>query len=275
MKNCPRNPLPLKKKNIRRRRRRRRSFSRRLKPWKQLNSAFCLCPPDTPTNDGLLACASVHVPAGCLLAAESPQPVAGGNVETSQRVVDALWLAAARLWPARWPAPGSGTMSNWTFGPAPGGPVFPTYYETVPGGAGAGPQGPGADVVQQHMTNTRSTPVEVLEVRWPVRVDRMAIRTGSGGRGRQAGGAGLLKEIRFLAPALVASLMTRHEVPPPGVRGGRPGEPGRLVLLRDGVTLPVGPRARVAVRPGDVLRIETPGGGGYGRTRTGTGRRVT
>lgn len=227
----------------------------------------CLCPPDTPTNDGLLACASVHVPEGCLLAAAPPHPVAGGNVETSQRIVDALWLAAARLWPGRWPAPGSGSMSNWTFGPSPGAPAFPTYYETVPGGAGAGPEGPGADVVQQHMTNTRSTPVEVLEVRWPVRVDRMAIRAGSGGRGRYDGGDGLLKEIRFLAPALVSSLMTRHEHPPPGVRGGRRGETGRLVLLRAGEVIEVAPRGRLAVRPGDVLRIETPGGGGYGRPR--------
>ena len=227
----------------------------------------CLCPPDTPTNDGLLACASVHVPAGSLLAAEPPLAVAGGNVETSQRVVDALWLAAARLWPGRWPAPGSGSMSNWTFGPAPGSAPFPTYYETVPGGAGAGPQGDGADVVQQHMTNTRSTPVEVLEVRWPVRVDRMTIRSGSGGRGRHVGGEGLRKEIRFLAPALVSTLMTRHETPPPGVRGGPPGAPGRLVLLRGDETIVIGPRARVAVRPGDVLRIETPGGGGYGRPR--------
>jgi N-methylhydantoinase B len=227
----------------------------------------CLCPPDTPTNDGLLACADVHVPAGSLLAAEPPLPVAGGNVETSQRIVDALWLAAARLWPERWPAPGSGSMSNWTFGPAPGGPTFPTYYETLPGGAGGGPGGDGADVIQQHMTNTRSTPVEVLEVRWPVRVDRMAIRSGSGGAGRHPGGDGLHKEIRFLAPALVSSLMTRHDAPPPGVRGGRSGSPGRLVLVRGKGVIPVGPRDHVAVRAGDVLRIETPGGGGYGRPR--------
>ena len=104
-------------------------------------------------------------------------------------------------------------------------------------------------------------------MRWPVRVDRMAIRSGSAGRGRHAGGEGLLKEVRFLAPALVSSLMTRHVLPPPGVRGGRCGATGRLVLVRDGETIPVGPRAHVAVRPGDVLRIETPGGGGYGRPR--------
>jgi N-methylhydantoinase B len=225
----------------------------------------CLCPPGTPTNDGLLERAAVHVPAGSLLAAEMPQPVAGGNVETSQRVVDALWLAAARLWPDLVPAPGSGSMSNWTFGPQPCEAHFPTYYETIPGGAGAGPTWDGAHAIQQHMTNTRSTPVEVLEVRWPVRVDRIAVRDGSGGGGRHRGGDGTLKEIRFLAPATVSTLMTRHDEAPPGVRGGQPGSPGRVTLLRDGETRAVAPRAHLQVEAGDVLRIETPGGGGHGR----------
>jgi N-methylhydantoinase B len=227
----------------------------------------CLCPPDTPTNDGLLAHASIHIPEGSLLAARAPLPVAGGNVETSQRVVDALWLAAAKLWPARMPAPGAGTMSNWTFGPRVGGPSFPTYYETVPAGAGGGPEGRGHDGVQQHMTNTLSTPVEVLEARWPVRIELHRVRRGSGGRGRAGGGAGVIKEVRFLAPATVSALMTRHREAPPGVAGGRAGAVGRLVLVRGGVAAPLGPRMRIAVQPGDLLRIETPGGGGWGRAR--------
>ena len=226
----------------------------------------CLCPADTPTNDGLLASADVQIPAGSLLDAPYPSPVAGGNVETSQRIVDVLWLAAARLWPGTMPAPGAGTMSNWTFGPRAGGPSFPTYYETLPAGAGAGPAGPGADAIQQHMTNTRSTPVEVLEARWPVVVESYAVRRGSGGTGRHPGGEGVEKRVRFLAPALVSTLMTRHDVPPPGVAGGGPGRVGSVKLVRGGRTRTLAPRARVAVEAGDVLWIRTPGGGGWGRS---------
>ncbi len=227
-----------------------------------------LCPPETPTNDGLLRAVRIRIPRGSLLAAEAPQPVAGGNVETSQRVVDALWLAAAKLWPKRMPAPGAGSMSNWTFGPVPGGPQFPTYYETVPGGAGAGPDGPGHAAIQQHMTNTGSTPSEVLEAQWPVRVECMQIRRRSGGRGASRGGDGLVRAIRFLAPAVVSCLMTRHDEPPPGVAGGGPGRAGRLTLIRDGRRKRLGPRSSVRVEAGDVLRIETPGGGGWGRARS-------
>ncbi|MDJ0972868.1 MAG: hydantoinase B/oxoprolinase family protein [Planctomycetota bacterium] len=225
----------------------------------------CLCPDGTPTNDGLMEHVDVVVPDGCLLAARPPAPVAGGNVETSQRVVDALWLAAARLWPGRVPAPGCGTMSNWTFGRAPDGPPMPSYYETIPGGAGGGPDGAGADAIQQHMTNTRGTPVEVLEARWPVRVERLALRPRSGGAGKQAGGRGVIREVRFLEPAVVSLMMTRHATPPPGVAGGKPGRAGRVTLVRGGRARRLDPRARVDIRPGDVLRIETPGGGGWGR----------
>jgi N-methylhydantoinase B len=225
----------------------------------------CLCPPDTPANDGLLHAVDVAVPPGSLLDAPYPAPVAGGNVETSQRVVDALWIAAARLWPDRFGAPGAGTMSNWTLGPTPGGPAFPAYYETVPAGAGGGPTGPGADAVQQHMTNTRSTPVEVLETRLPLRVRRYAIRKGSGGAGRHRGGEGVVREIEIEVPGVFAWLMTRHDDPPPGVHCGGPGRPGRLTLLRKGRGLRLASRGRLDVLPGDVLRIETPGGGGWGR----------
>jgi len=227
----------------------------------------CLCPPGTPANDGLLRPVRLRIPSGCLLAAQAPQPVAGGNVEMSQRLIDALWLAAGRIWPRRMPAPGCGSMSNWTFGPVPGGPAFPTYYETLPGGAGGGPQGPGASAVQQHMTNTRSTPSEVLEAQWPVRVLCMALRTGSAGAGRHAGGEGLRREILFRAPARVTSLMTRHSQPPPGAHGGRPGGLGRLSLRRGGRWRHLPARGQVRVKAGDVLRIETPGGGGWGRSR--------
>ena len=164
----------------------------------------CLCPAGTPGNDGLVSGVTLSIPRGSLLDAPYPAPVAGGNVETSQRLVDVLFLASSRLWPGTFPAPGAGSMSNWTLGPVAGGPPFPSYYETVPGGAGGGPLGPGADAIQQHMTNTRSTPVEALEARLPVRVVRHAIRRGSGGRGRSRGGDGLVREVLVLAPAVVS-----------------------------------------------------------------------
>ena len=225
----------------------------------------CLCPADTPANDGLLAGVEVHVPPGSLLDAPYPAPVASGNVETSQRIVDVLWLACAKLWPGRFPAPGAGTMSNWTLGPVPGGPVFASYYETIPAGAGGGPSGAGASAIQQHMTNTRSTPVEVLEARWPLRVTRQEIRRGSGGRGAFRGGDGLVKVIELLAPAVFAWSMTRHDDPPPGIAGGLPGAVGRVTLTSGRTTRALGPRGRAELGAGDVITIETPGGGGYGR----------
>lgn len=231
----------------------------------------CLCDgewgTEAPSNEGLLRDVTVRVPRGSLLCAACPAPVAGGNVETSQRVVDALWLAAARLWPTRFGAPGAGTMSNWTLGPAPGGPAFPPYYETVPAGAGGGPAGPGASAIQQHMTNTRSTPVEVLEARLPLRVRRHEVRRGSGGRGRHAGGEGLVREFEVRVPAVLAWMMTRHDDPPPGVAGGGPGAPGRITLVRGGRARRLPARGRCGLRAGDVVRIETPGGGGWGVVR--------
>lgn len=224
----------------------------------------CLCGGDTPSNDGLLATTTVEIPAGCLLDAPYPAPVAGGNVETSQRVVDALWLAAGRVWPDRFGAPGAGTMSNWTLGPAPGGPAFPSYYETVPAGAGGGPSGPGASGIQQHMTNTRATPIEVLEARLPLRVRRHGLRRGSGGVGRHRGGDGIVREFEVTASAVFAWLMTRHDDPPPGAAGGGPGRTGRVTVVRGGRVRRLPARGRFDVRAGDVLRIETPGGGGWG-----------
>ena len=224
----------------------------------------CLVPPGTPKNEGLLEHARLTVPAGSLLDAAFPQPVAGGNVETSQRVVDALCLAAASCWPDHIPAPGAGTMSNWAFGPVPDGATFPVYYETLPGGGGGGPVRPGAHAVQQHMTNTRSTPVEVMEARWPVRVVRMARRRGSGGAGRHAGGDGLLRELEFLTPAEASFLMTRHALAPPGVAGGGAGATGCITLRRRGRASVLPPRSTCRLEPGDQLVIETPGGGGWG-----------
>ncbi|HVN85315.1 MAG TPA: hydantoinase B/oxoprolinase family protein [Candidatus Binatia bacterium] len=215
---------------------------------------------DIPLNAGVLAPLTVIVPPNCLLNPPAdPDPahcaaVGGGNVETSQRIVDVIFGALKTV------AASQGTMNNLTFGNARFG-----YYETIGGGAGAGPDFGGADAVHTHMTNTRLTDPEVLEARYPVRVRRFAIRRGSGGNGRQRGGDGIVREIEFRA-ALELSLLTgRRTSSPYGVAGGEPGAPGHNRLRRaDGALDDLGWAAQVAVNVGDVLTIETPGGGGYG-----------
>jgi 5-oxoprolinase (ATP-hydrolysing) len=175
--------------------------------------------------------------------------VAGGNVETSQRVVDVLLGALGRL------AACQGTMNNLTFGDAHFG-----YYETVGGGAGAGPGFDGASGVHTHMTNTRITDPEVLEARFPVRLVEFGLRPDSGGAGRRRGGDGVVREIEFLAPMRVSLLSERRARAPFGLAGGEPGKPGRnLVNGRD-----VGGKGSFEVEAGGRVRIETPGGGGYG-----------
>jgi 5-oxoprolinase (ATP-hydrolysing) len=187
--------------------------------------------------------------------------VGAGNVETSQRIVDAVFGALGVA------AASQGTMNNVVFGRSATAdrPAF-SYYETVGGGAGAGPGFDGADAVHTHMTNTRLTDPEVLEGRYPVRVQRFQIRRGSGGAGRHRGGDGIIREIKFLEPAELSLLTSRRTTRPYGSAGGAPGAPGRNLLRRGGQTdfteLPG--IALVSVDAGDVLRIETPGGGGYG-----------
>ncbi|MEZ6116457.1 MAG: hydantoinase B/oxoprolinase family protein [Pirellulaceae bacterium] len=180
--------------------------------------------------------------------------VVGGNVETSQRVVDvllgALGLAAAS----------QGTMNNFLFGNQHFG-----YYETICGGAGATADGPGADAVHTHMTNTRITDVEVLEQRLPVRLNEFSIRCGSGGAGLHHGGDGVVREFEFLAPLDVSLLTQRRADAPYGLQGGASGRVGRNVLIRQhNEPQELNGIDAVHVEPGDVIRIETPGGGGWG-----------
>lgn len=219
----------------------------------------CLIGEDLPLNAGVLAPLTIRLPQCFLNPPADPDPalcaaVAAGNVETSQRIVDvvlgALGVAAAS----------QGTMNNLAFGDARFG-----YYETICGGAGAGPGFPGADAVHTHMTNTRLTDVEVLEDRYPVRVRRFAIRRGSGGAGRQRGGDGVIRELEFLAPLEVSLVTQRRTVAPYGLAGGAPGARGRNILIRAGTSAEelLGSLCSLHVEPGDVLRIETPGGGGY------------
>ncbi len=227
-----------------------------------------LLPPFTPTNDGVLRPVEVRTRPGSLVDAAYPSGVAAGNVETSQRLVDVLFGALARLVPERIPAASAGTMSNMTFAgeeERAGAPF--TYYETLPGGAGAGPDGPGASAVQTHMTNTRNTPIEALEVGYPVRLVRLALRRGSGGRGAVRGGDGLVKHLRFLADVHAAFVGDRQERGPWGLAGGLSGASG-------GVRWRPAPGARWKMLPGkwaasfargSELEIRTPGGGGFGR----------
>ncbi|MCH8805841.1 MAG: hydantoinase B/oxoprolinase family protein [Planctomycetes bacterium] len=219
----------------------------------------CLIAEDIPLNAGVLAPVRIVLPTGLLNPPAHDDPeqcsaVVGGNVETSQRIVDAIFGALGVV------AAGQGTMNNLAFGNERFG-----YYETIGGGAGAGPAFDGADAVHVHMTNTRLTDTEVLESRYPVRLRRFSIRAGSGGAGRHHGGDGIVREIEFLQ-ALEVSLVTQRRLRPPyGLQGGEAGSAGRNRILRDsGSEEFLGAVARVSVRPGDVLRIETPGGGGYG-----------
>ena len=184
-----------------------------------------------------------------------PAAVAAGNVETSQCATDVLFAALGAL------AASQGTMNNFTFGDA-----RYQYYETLCGGAGAGPGFEGASAVHTHMTNSRLTDPEVLETRFPVVLEEFSIRHGSGGAGKWRGGDGVMRRLRFLAPMEASILSTRRRVAPFGLAGGGPGKIGRNWIGRaDGTKVDLSGTATVSVGPGDVFVIETPGGGGYGK----------
>jgi N-methylhydantoinase B len=220
----------------------------------------CLMPPQTPACAGTFAPVTLSAPVGCLLNARYPAAVAAGNVETSTRVVDVVMGALARAVPGSIPAASQGSMNNLAMGSAAPGAAW-DYYETIGGGMGAGVDGGGLSGVQTHMTNTLNTPIEVLEARYPVRVWCYGLRAGSGGRGRRVGGDGLVRELEFLAPANVSLLTERRSHAPWGCDGGEFGQPGRNLL--NGRELPG--KVELNVIAGDILRIETPGGGGWGR----------
>ncbi len=222
-------------------------------------------PAGTPANDGVLRPVELVTRPGSLVDARYPAPVAAGNVETSQRLVDVLQGALAHIWPDRVPAASSGTMSNLTFGGEADGEAF-AYYETIAGGAGAGPAGPGAHALQTHMTNTRNTPIEALETQLPVRVLRYTVRRGSGGRGRMAGGDGVVRRLRFLRAVRLGFVAERTRRGPWGRAGGGPGRRGGAWLR-----LPDAARDRALpgkgtwdLPPGAEVEVRTPGGGGFG-----------
>ena len=207
-----------------------------------------------PMNDGCLRPIQLIVPEGSMLAPAFPAAVVAGNVETSQVVTDALFAATGRL------APSQGTMNNFTFGNA-----RHQYYETICGGSGAGPDHDGTSAVQTHMTNSRLTDPEVFETRLPVRVEEFSIRRGSGGAGLQHGGDGVVRRVRFLEPMQAQILANHRKLPPRGICGGGDAAPGRNWVERvDGRVEHLPATATVAMEPGDIFVIETPGGGGWG-----------
>jgi N-methylhydantoinase B len=194
--------------------------------------------------------------------------VAAGNVETSQRIVDAVLGALAQALPQAVPAASQGTMNNLTFGgrhPASGVPF--AYYETMGGGAGAGPQPvPAASGVHVHMSNTRNTPVEALEYALPVRVEQYSLRRGSGGAGQHPGGDGLRRDLRFLVPVTATVLSERRRRAPWGLQGGQPGTAGcNLLINADGQAEVLPAKFTRRVEAGEVLSLQSPGGGGWGK----------
>jgi N-methylhydantoinase B len=225
----------------------------------------CLSAADIPCNQGCFEPLAVTAPEGCVVNARAPAAVGAGNVETSQRIVDVLLGALAQALPDRIPAASQGTMNNVLLGghdPRTGRPF--AYYETLGGGMGGRPGLAGASAIHTHMTNTRNTPIEALEHAYPLRVEAYRVRRGSGGAGRFAGGDGLVRELRMGAEGTLTLLTERRRRGPWGARGGANGTPGRNWLQREGRVEELPAKAVLRVRPGDVLRVETPGGGGWG-----------
>lgn len=219
----------------------------------------CLMSAHTPNCEGSLRNITLSAAAGCLLNANRPAAVAAGNVETSTRVVDVVMGALAQAIPGKIPAASQGSMNNLAMGHHSETDSW-DYYETIGGGMGAGQQNHGQSGVQTHMTNTRNTPVEVLESNYPLRLNRYAIRRGSGGLGKHQGGDGIIREFEFLSPATITLLTERRRQRPWGLQGGGPGKAG--INRYNGQTLP--DKLMFEVDRGDRLTIETPGGGGWG-----------
>lgn len=226
----------------------------------------CLLEDEAPANSGLMAPIEIFAPEGTLVNARPPAAMAAGNVETSQRITDVLLGALALATPDRIPAASQGTMNNVSFGgvdPRSGKPF--AWYETVAGGMGASAAAPGQSGVHTHMTNSWNTPVEAFEEVYPVMVNAYRIRRGSGGGGRHRGGDGIVREYEFQADAEVTVLSDRRAQPPYGLAGGAPGAPGKNTLVSGGRSSVLPGKVRFEAKPGDVLRIETPGGGGHGK----------
>lgn len=225
--------------------------------------ALALLQVDLPMNQGAFDPITLVIEPGSLLDPQPPHAVAAGNVETSQRIVDVIFGALAEALPHLIPAAGQGTMNNFTFGGTCAAGTF-AYYETIGGGSGAGPGADGGHGMHVHMSNTRNTPVEALEYSLPLRLVEYRLRHGSGGYGRYRGGDGLVRTMQFLCPVTITLTGERRQRGPYGLQGGQPGRPGRDSLVRDGQATSLPGKTSAQLQTGDILRIETPGGGGWG-----------
>jgi N-methylhydantoinase B/oxoprolinase/acetone carboxylase alpha subunit len=226
----------------------------------------CLVREDIPYTAGVMRPLEVIAPVGSVVNAQPPAAMAAGNVETSQRITDVVLGALAQAAPELIPAASSGTMNNITFGGMDRlrGRAF-AYYETIAGGMGASARSDGSSATHTHMTNSWNTPVEAFEHQYPLRIRGYRIRSGSGGAGRHRGGDGIIREFEFLIPADVTILADRRSRGPYGLAGGVAGAPGKNTLLKGKRAISIPGKARFEVDAGDVLRIESPGGGGYGK----------
>jgi N-methylhydantoinase B len=223
-----------------------------------------LTDPDAPANEGTTRSLEVRAPAGSVVHATFPAPVAAGNVETSQRIVDVLLGAFAQALPDVVPAASQGTMNNVLLGAGPGAPPY-SYYETIAGGEGGTPSRPGMSGVHTGMTNTRNTPAEAMELAYPLRVWRAELRHGTGGQGRHPGGEGVVREIEVLLPSILTLQTERRTSRPWGLAGGGDGAVGRnLRIDAGGAEQPLAAKGTWALEAGERVRIETPGGGGWG-----------
>jgi N-methylhydantoinase B len=227
----------------------------------------CLLADDVPATAGLMRPIRVIAPEGSVVNARPPAAVAGGNVETSQRIVDVLLRALAQAIPDRIPAAASGTMNNLTIGGIDPRTAQPfAYYETIAGGMGARPGKSGVSGVHTHMTNSLNTPAEALEYGYPLRVRRYALRSGIGGKGAHRGGDGIIREIEVLTDCEVTLLADRRTRGPWGLAGGEAGAPGTARVIRNGGAVEEMPgKFSTRLRKGERIRIESPGGGGWGR----------
>jgi len=237
--------------------------------WSAVFYVFrCLLPPGSIATAGLMRPIKVLAPEGSIVNAGPPAAVAGGNVETSQRIVDTLMRALAPALPDRIPAASSGTMNNLTIGGIDPRSRLPyTYYETIAGGHGASPQSDGASGHHAHMTNSLNTPVEALEYAYPFRMVRYAIRPNSGGAGKHRGGEGLIREIELLGDAQVTLLADRRSTAPWGLAGGDAGAGGKTTIISNGKEQSLPGKCTRELKAGDRIRIESPGGGGWGKHR--------
>ncbi len=225
----------------------------------------CLVDEDIPANSGCLRPIRIITKKGTIVDATFPSAVSGGNVETSQRIVDTVLGALSKALPNKIPAASQGTMNNISIGgidPRNNKPF--AYYETIAGGMGASAKGKGEDAIHCHMTNTMNTPIEALEYAYPLMIKEYSIRRGSGGKGKHRGGDGVIREMMLLSDAEVTVMADRRKIPPYGLYGGMPGARGRNIIVKNGKRMEYMGKFSLLLKKGDVIRIESPGGGGWG-----------